>query len=211
MERAQLVRWLEVAAVVVPPPFAGQGTARASGGTVIQHLRRRRGLGTAGVPVPAQADPVTRRRRHAGRAVPERLAGGGELQRGVESTRALVEARTGVPVFQGWRICTARRTAAGVDGYILAARQPGPGLAGRCAWKCRPRAPALQEEMLSTARPMTCWARRWRLGLKRELSGRGTIAGSHAARPIPETVVRPALMPQPGPRPPGARRGGTCR
>jgi 4-hydroxy-tetrahydrodipicolinate synthase len=88
-----------------------------------------------------------------------------------ELTRALVAARTGVPVFQGWEnLCEA--TTPGVDGYILPLANLEPAL---CRSMLEAPSTALQAEILGHCAAHDLLGDQWYLGLKRELRRRGVI------------------------------------
>ena len=186
MERAQLARWLEVAAVVVPPPFAGHSDQVAGASEtdiVLQHLRAV--AGASRLPVFLYNEPkLTGRRLSADTLVAlcrsGLLAGVKDSSGDVEITRALVAARTGVPVFQGWEnLCQV--TTPGVDGYILPLSNLEPALC-RAMWEA-PGA-TLQGEMLEHCSAHDLLGEHWYLGLKRELYRRGIISSDRPASAV---------------------------
>jgi 4-hydroxy-tetrahydrodipicolinate synthase len=184
MERAQLARWLEVSAVVVPPPFADQQTHTAASETELILVHLRAVAQAARLPVFLYNEPkLTGRRLRPETLVAlcrsGLLVGVKDSSGEVDVTRALVAADTGVPVFQGWEhLC--QDTTPGVDGYILPLSNLEPALC-RAMWQA-PSA-TLQAEMLEHCATHDLLGERWYVGLKRELSRRGVIASDRLVSP----------------------------
>jgi 4-hydroxy-tetrahydrodipicolinate synthase len=185
MERAQLARWLEVSAVVVPPPFADQqthATAASETELILAHLRAV--AQAARLPVFLYNEPKLTGRRLRPETLVELcrsglLVGVKDSSGEVDVTRALVAAETGVPVFQGWEhLC--QDTTPGVDGYILPLSNLEPAL---CRTMLQAPSPTLQAEMLEHCTAHDLLGERWYVGLKRELTRRGVIASDRLVSP----------------------------
>jgi len=185
MERAQLARWLEVSAVVVPPPFADQqthATAASETELILAHLRAV--AQAARLPVFLYNEPKLTGRRLRPETLVKLcrsglLVGVKDSSGEVDVTRALVAAETGVPVFQGWEhLC--QDTTPGVDGYILPLSNLEPAL---CRTMLQAPSPTLQAEMLEHCTAHDLLGERWYVGLKRELTRRGVIASDRLVSP----------------------------
>jgi 4-hydroxy-tetrahydrodipicolinate synthase len=184
MERAQLARWLEASAVVVPPPFADQQTPAAGNETELVMAHLRAVAQAARLPVFLYNEPKLTGRRLRPETLVELcrsglLAGVKDSSGEVDVTRALVAASTGVPVFQGWEhLC--QDTTPGVGGYILPLSNLEPALC-QAMWQA-PSA-TLQAEMLEHCAAHDLLGERWYVGLKRELTRRGVIASDRLVSP----------------------------
>jgi 4-hydroxy-tetrahydrodipicolinate synthase len=170
IERARLARQLGVAAVVVPAPFGRDVPAeqiRAHYHAIWQE---------AGLPLFLYNEPKLTGTLLEVQLLVELCRSGAvvgvkDSSGSAELTRALVEARTGVPVFQGWEhLC--RATTPGVDGYILPLANLEPAL---CRAMLEAPSDVLQAEIDHCCATHDLLGEQWYRGLKRELQHRGVL------------------------------------
>jgi 4-hydroxy-tetrahydrodipicolinate synthase len=171
IERARLARELQVDAVVVPAPFGRD----LPGAAVLAHHRAI--ASESGLPLFLYNEPKLTGTAMTLDTMVELCRGGSvvgikDSSGSIELTRALLAARTGVPVFQGWEhLCLA--CTPGVQGYILPLSNLEAGLCR--AMFAEPTADR-QEAMDRHCAAHDLLGDRWYAGLKRELQRRGVIA-----------------------------------
>jgi 4-hydroxy-tetrahydrodipicolinate synthase len=180
IDRARLARKLGATAVVVPPPFVVvDPTADVEAHVTDISL-------ASGLPVLLHNEPTLTRNWLCARTVIDLcrtgvLVGVNDASGSAELTRELVQARTGVPVFQGWEnLC--EQTTPGVDGYILPLSNLEPAL---CLAMGQAPSPGLQAEMLRHCAAHDLLGDTWYVGLKRELARRGVIASDRPVSKLP--------------------------
>lgn len=176
IERAAWARQLLVDAVVVPPPFR-RNLAQSEVMAHYRAIRRETGLPLFLYNEPKLTGTALEVETFVALARERLLVGIKDSSGSAEFTRALVAARTGVPVFQGWEnLCSA--TTPGVQGYILPLANLEPAL---CRTMFEAPSEARQAEMLRHCDAHDLLGDRWYLGLKRELRRRGVIADDRPA------------------------------
>jgi 4-hydroxy-tetrahydrodipicolinate synthase len=178
--RARLAKQLGAAAVVVPPPFGGDlpaGQIRAH----YQAIAREVDLPLFLYNEPKLTGTLLGLELLVELCRSGAVVGVKDSSGSAELTRALVAARTGVPVFQGWEhLCQA--TTPGVDGYILPLANLEPVL---CRAMLEAPSPVLQAEIDRHCAAHDLLGEQWYLGLKRELKQRGVLADDHpVVRPV---------------------------
>ena len=170
IERARVARALGVDAIVIPGPF-GQNLPQQQ---VLAHYRSV--AAESGLPLFAYNEPkLTGTPLHLDTLVElcrsGTVVGVKDSSGSVELTNALVAARTGVPIFQGWEhLCL---TSLGVQGYILPLSNLEPGL---CRAMLEAPTAERQEVISRICAQHDLLGDRWYAGLKRELRRLQTIA-----------------------------------